>query len=58
MWGVLIIIALASYAAAAFAFAVGVQVWAIGCGFVVVSCLLAVLGAAFVEAFDIEKDRE
>lgn len=58
MWGALIIIALASYAAAVFAFTTGVQVWAIACGFVVVSCLLVVLGAALVEAFDIEKDRE
>lgn len=58
MWGVLIIIALASYASAAFAFTTGVQVWAIVCGFVVVACLLIVLGAAFVDAFDIEKDRD
>ena len=57
-WGLLLIGGAATYAASTIALIQGVSTAALACGFVAIACLLLVLCAAVIDAFDIDRGPE
>ena len=57
-WGLFLIGGVATYAASTIAMINGVSTAALACGFVAIACLLLVLCAAVIDAFDIDKGAE